>query len=186
MIESRSRFFSFVLLLGGLITCSCQQSSSDNKEHPLDFSNPAVSLSYETEEVPQGEFISCGDQHLRLRIRPFGGDYLTNNEKRNDRQLAELVRKFVLNPENIPHLAASTKQAYIRLIDLHEGETSWRGSAIRAIRVACSQLWDDAARNGYSKEYAMLPRWQKECILNEFPLSIDMAGPWIIPPTANG
>jgi hypothetical protein len=98
MIESRSRFFSFVLLLGGLITCSCQQSSSDNKEHPLDFSNPAVSLSYETEEVPQGEFISCGDQHLRLRIRPFGGDYLTNNEKRNDRQLAELVRKFVLNP----------------------------------------------------------------------------------------
>lgn len=175
----------FLLLTGTILfMLGCVKNYDLPINEVPDLSDPAAFEDYGVEEIPYHDTPFCGTRRNRLTVRPpnHNGLYLVEEDILDEQQFADYVVEFVLNPNRLPPYAQTPRHAYIDLVDLREGETAWRACAIKPIRSAYYRIWNEAARAYYGLRYALLPRWHKECILKEFPLRVNTAGPWIIPP----
>ena len=104
-------------------------------------------------------------------------ELMVEREPASIKSLKERTKTFIMNPDNLPTLPPSPKNAVVSL-------QNDRGTAYKAyievyneIKAAYNELWDEAAQSKFQSKYELLEDHLKKSIRDEIPLVISEAEP---------
>ena len=126
---------------------------------------------------PTQEAIDVSGNNVLKVLINAENELLVEGEQMQVSALKDMTKDFISNPTKDPGLPERPSKAVVSL--LNDRSTSYETylSVYNELKAAYNELWEEAARRDYRKNYDALASWQQREIRKKIPLVISEAEP---------